>query len=276
MNCEQVKELLPDYLAGSLPENVRDEFQNHLAACAACREEANSLQGLWTGLSWLPEVEPGPAMDARFRGMLAAYRAGMDQPERRGARFARWLDWLVPGWFFQPAWQSAVVLLLFGGGLLAGWSLGRGAGEPSVAGGSEIAELRREVVNLKEQMALALLDQTSATERLRGVDWTSRLEQPDEEILRALLRALDLDPNVNVRLAAVAALQPFAREAVVQRLLLESLPRQPSPLVQAELINLLVSQEDKDLVPVLESMLNKGDLNETVRERAQWGLAQLG
>ena len=276
MNCEEVRGLFPDYLAGSLPDRVHAELTEHLEACVACREEQESLLGLWTKLSLLPEIEPSPAADSRFQTMLAAYRAGWDQPKHGSALRTRLRDWLGRRWLVQPAWQFAVVLLLFGGGLLAGWSLRRSGSGKDSSTGTQLAELRREILSLKEQTALALLQQPSASERLRGMDWTSRLDQPDEQVPRALLRALDSDPNVNVRLAAVEALQRFARQAPVRRALLNSLPRQPSPLVQVELIDLMVDLDDKETVPVLESLLNDRELNETVRERVRWGLAQLG
>jgi HEAT repeat protein len=125
-------------------------------------------------------------------------------------------------------------------------------------------------------MAIALIQQRSTIERLRGVEWASRLEQPDDAILAALLHALDSDPNVNVRLAAVEALLPFARQTSVRRALLDSLPRQQSPLVQVELIDLMVGLEERGLVPVLESLIDNPELNETVRERAKQGLAEFG
>jgi len=129
---------------------------------------------------------------------------------------------------------------------------------------------------MKEMVTLALLQQSSASERLRGVHWSYQLEQPDREVLSALLRALDSDPNVNVRLATVDALQQFARNAQVKQGLLDSLPRQQSPLVQIELINLMVELKEKESVPVLKALLQNSELNNSVRERAEWGLQKLG
>ena len=129
---------------------------------------------------------------------------------------------------------------------------------------------------MRQLVALALMQQASASERLRGVQWSHRLAQPDEQVLSALLRALDSDPNVNVRLAAVDALEQFARNAQVKKGLLDSLPRQNSPLVQIELINLMVELQEKESVPVLRTLLQNSELNESVRERAEWGLQRLG
>jgi len=271
MNCDRAKELFTDRLAGNLGDEARAELNAHLEKCAACREEQQGLEALWTRLSLLPELEPSPAADRSFATMLRGYREGLDQKEQ--APGPGLFGWLTGWWPAQPAWQFAAVLLLFGGGVVAGWKLGPGrAGSP----GSEVAELRQEVQNLKEQMALALLEENSAGERLMGVEWTSRLRQPDEQVLSALVRTLESDPNVNVRLAALDALQPFVRQPLVKKALLDSLPRQDSPLVQIELIHLLVEKEEKDSMPVLKALAENRDLDQSVRQRAWWGLSKLG
>jgi hypothetical protein len=280
MNCPQAKEHIPDYLAGNLDGAARAALEHHLEECAACREEHHSLGGLWTRLSSLPEATLSPDADRRFHAMLAAYRSGLDQKtSRRRPRF-NLADWIQRVWPTQPAWQWAGVLALFiilvGGGMLAGWNLRSGGMDRGAASGAAVAQLRQEILDLKGQMAIALLEQKSVSERLRGVEWTARLQPPDAQVLSALLRALDTDPNVNVRLAVVGALQPYASQTQVRQTLLSSLPRQPSPLIQVELIHMLVNLDEKGLIPVLKSMMDNQDTDTTVRERAKWGLAQLG
>jgi len=129
---------------------------------------------------------------------------------------------------------------------------------------------------MKQLVTLSLLQQQSASDRLRGVEWSYRLAPPDEQVLSALLRALDSDPNVNVRLAAVDALHQFGADSAVRKGLLRSLEVQRSPLVQFELINLMVDLKEKGSVPVLKELSQRQDLDPTVRERAEWGLQKLG
>lgn len=38
MTCRAVTDFILDYLSGSLPAEVLDEFERHLRACRACRE----------------------------------------------------------------------------------------------------------------------------------------------------------------------------------------------------------------------------------------------
>ena len=51
---------------------------------------------------------------------------------------------------------------------------------------SEVAQLRGEMYNMRQMVTLSLLQQQSASDRLRGVNWSYRVEQPDSEVLAAL------------------------------------------------------------------------------------------
>jgi hypothetical protein len=279
MNCERVKELFADYLVGCLDETAQAEVDSHLTACASCRGETRSLQAMWTKLALLPEVEPSPALDARFHALLEAYRQGMKQAERNAAKRVALRDWLARIWPREPALQFAVAVVLFAAGLLLGPSLTKSReNRPTDSGINDraLAQLRDEVASMKQLVTLSLLQQRSASDRLRGVEWSYRLAQPDEQVLSALLRALDSDPNVNVRLAAVDALHQFGTDETMRKGLLRSLAEQKSPLVQFELINLMVELKEKRSVPVLKELSQMQDLDPTVRERAAWGLRKLG
>ena len=279
MKCEQVREQFPDYLIEEIAASTRAEIDAHLGSCAACREEVASLNAIRTRLASLPDEEPSPASATNFHAMLEAYRQGMKEATGDSSRRRTLADWLGGLWSQQRVLQFAIAILLFAFGVLIGPSFARLQDYHAVVAATNdpaFARLRQEVSDMRQLVALALLLQASASERLRGVPWSHRLAQPDEQVLSALLRALDSDPNVNVRLAAVDALEQFARNAQVKKGLLDSLPRQNSPLVQIELINLMVELQEKESVPVLRTLLQNGELNESVRERAKWGLQRLG
>jgi len=279
MKCEQVRESFPDYLAGAIESASQADIDAHLAGCAACRDELSGLNALWARLGALPEEEPSPGSEARFHAMLEAYRQGMKQAQREGAPRVTLAKWLGGFWPRQPALQFAMALLLFALGLLIGSStLSRQAAGPAIGGPNEraLAQLREELSTMRQMVTLALLQQQSPSDRLRGVQWTYQMTRPDEQVLSALLRALDGDPNVNVRLAAVDALHQFASDALVRKGLLRSLAEQKSPLVQIELINLMVQLSAKESVPVLKELSQKQELDPAVRERVEWGLQKLG
>ena len=131
---------------------------------------------------------------------------------------------------------------------------------------ADIASLRTEVRNLREVVALSLLDQQSASERLRGIRYSAALEGADPEIVDALSRTLRSDPSVDVRLAAADALgrfplSPGARESAWQ--LLEN---DDSPLVQIAVIDLLSSRNDPAVRARLEKLLGRPGLDSNVRD----------
>jgi hypothetical protein len=141
---------------------------------------------------------------------------------------------------------------------------------------SEISAMRSEMRELREMVSLSLMQQQSASERLKGVTWTGQLDRPSGEVVSALLDALMHDPNVNVRLATIDALERFASREDVRRAAIEAVDRQMSPLVQIALIDFLVKTNERQSAPMLRRLAQDPQVNTAVRSRAAWGLQQLG
>src|SRR6266403_1018481 len=171
-----------------------------------------------------------------------------------------------------PVLQFGLALVLLVVGVAAGWRL---RPEPVVQPSGEITELRGELRQMRQMVALSLMQQQSASERLKGVNWSYQLQQPDREVLTALLDTLMHDPNVNVRLAAIDALRQFGGQPVVRSGVVEALGRQDSPMVQVALIDLVVDLKEKESVDTLRKLIQNEKLNEAVRTRAQKGLQEL-
>ena len=136
---------------------------------------------------------------------------------------------------------ASVLVALLGGALAAGWWLGGGG-----RSGDDLDSLRAEVRSLHEMVALSLLEQPKATDRLRGVDFGARLDRPDRPVVTALVDTVARDPNVNVRLAAIDALAPVASEPSVRDALIRALPQQDAPMVQIALADLLLDNDSDD------------------------------
>jgi hypothetical protein len=259
MTCEETKQLFADYWSQALSDADETALEAHLGGCVVCRVEAERLGALWRDLGKLPVAQPGPGLRTRFYESLAAYQRGagdrlMSPAHRLPSR--------------QLVWQIAAGIALLLIGLGAGYNL-RPNQNP------EVAQLREEVANMHQLVALSLLQQQSASERLRGVSYALRAEPNDSEVLGALLDRVNRDPNVNVRLAAVDALHPFASSPVTRNGILEALSKQDAPLVQVALIDLLVDLKVKQAEPELRQLLNNAAANAGVRQRAEWALERL-
>ncbi len=270
MKCNEARELFPDFWAGTLDETAQSKIRWHLASCAACRDENESLSTLWTKLGELPEQKPSAALRPRFYAMLEGYQQGLDQakPSRHWREVMdRWLGSLMPR---RPALQFGLAAVLLTVGVLGGYFL-----KPSVSNRDELAQLREEVHDMRQMVTVSLLKQQSAVERLKGVSWSNQVVHPDQELLSALLQTLNYDPNVDVRLAAVDALYRFSSDPTVRKGLIETLSRQDSPLVQIAVIDLLVQLQERQSIDVLKRLTRDQELNQAVRQRAQWGLQKL-
>jgi hypothetical protein len=265
MRCEQVQQRLADLLTSGSEAIDDPDVRTHLADCGACRREAAALEDLWTGLGRIPPAAAdSAAMRARFVSMLEGYEHGRD-----GAAASRMSGWLAGGWR-QPLVQFAAAAVL----LALGVAVGR-ASRPAPAS-DDIASVRSELRDMRQMVTLTLMQQQSASDRLKGVSWSSTLERPGREVVTALLDTLLHDPNVNVRLASIDALARFADQQQVRQGAIDALQSASSPMVQVALIDFVVGVHDSGSIETLKKLAADPSLDETVRQRATQGLDRLG
>jgi hypothetical protein len=266
MKCEEIAELLPDYLQDGLPEENKKIVERHLESCVECGEVA----GLWKKLALIPDEQPSPAGRARFEAMLQAYQAGQGREvvTRRTDKGASL--WSVFEWMRSPvgavAWSIALVAL----GTYMGLQLGS-----AKSNSKDLAAMHTELTNMRQMVALSMLQQQSASQRLEGVTWTRREEHLDPQVLSALVHTLRYDPSVDVRLAALDALSRHSGQPQVKKTVVDALQEQQSPLMQVALIDQLVEWRDAEAAPGLEKLRQLPNLNPTVRQRADWAISKL-
>lgn len=255
MNCEDARTQFVDYWRGTL-DDANGEFHAHLATCERCRAEAEELKDLWGTLGSLPEQDPGLGLRVRFYDSLRSWR----QREEQRRQFFWWLH--------HPAFQAAAAMAILVVGIGTGYLL-RGRDT------AEVSQLRGEVYNMRQLVALSLLQQQSASDRLRGVNYAYRVEQSDPQVLSALLTTVDHDSSVDVRLAAVDALKKFTDSPVGKKGLVQALGKQESPLVQIAILDEIVEVHEKSAVPAIQSLIASNGVNPEVKQHAQWALRQL-
>jgi hypothetical protein len=270
MTCDEAKLLLPEYWNESLSQAQELAFDAHLSTCEACRAETERLGSLWRGLAILPDAFPEPRAQVRdrFYDSLAAFRHGLESAPRRGFR-----EKLAALWPKQAAWQMAISFALLVLGVGVGYAIRKPEAQPAAS--SDVAQLRSEVSNMRQMVALSLMQQQSAGERLRGVSWAYRVEPSDTEVLSALLSTVNNDASVNVRLAAVDALHPFGASPVTRTAITQSIRKQTSPLMQVALIDLLVDLKVVEASAELKRLSADETIDPSVRERARWALGKL-
>jgi hypothetical protein len=270
MRCSDASTHLFEDATGTLSDDLRREVAAHVAECPTCAAEAQELRHLWQGLDNIPPERSDPfERRRRFDVMLAAYEVGAATGSGRLG---------VPSfvaWFWQPMVRPAWALAVAAAALVIGVAAGQRAAAPAATSESDLRVLRNEVTDLRQMVSLSLLQQQSASERLKGVAWASQLESSDNTVVTALLEALSNDPNVNVRLASVDALKRFATQDTVRRGAVTALERQTSPLVQIALIDFVVEAGLPDAGTTLRRLAGNDMVHEAVRARAEQGLRQV-
>ena len=246
MNCEEIGELLPDYLQGGLNADRAAVVEKHLAECAACGQEA----ALWQKLALLPEEQPSPALESRFKAMLESYQEGRWERSSLAVEKTKTpapMLWGLGNWRQLPA-AGIVWACLF---LACGYFIGKRAdGGANTEVQKQLADLQGELAATRQTVALSMLQQQSASQRLEGVSWTTRL-------------------------AALDALSRYGDRPEVRRELVDVLQTTQSPMVQVALIDLLVDLHDKSAVPQFRKFQQDPHVNPTVKKRVDWGIQQL-
>jgi hypothetical protein len=238
-----------DTLGGLLPDGVDSA-------------ESADLEATWRMLAAIPAPAPDTG---RMRARLDATMDVIQQPHA----IAR--PRLLRSYAIQGLAAAAVLLI----GIAIGW-LAASARSSTASSNEQMAAMRGELRDLREMVSLSLMQQPSASERLKGVSWTGNIDRPSAEVVSALLDALMHDPNVNVRLATIDALERFASRDDVRRDTVQAVQQQRSPLVQIALIDFMVTTNDRQSAPVLRRLSMDPQVNDAVRARAAWGLQQLG
>ncbi len=305
MPCQKHNDLLERWWNDRLTEVERAELEAQLSGCEDCRRELEGSRELWELMAYMPVPEPSGEMQAQFNAMLESYKVSEGGKKRSLGIAALWQLFAIrPG----VAMGSSVVLLLMGLGLgllinkpktvivqsaavapvkakapdtgMAVSPAIQVAEKPvvEVKPGSESKQLEAltaQVHEMREIMMLSLLQNPSASERLRAVSYTSEIRRVNPNIAAALLATLNNDPNINVRLTTLEALTHFARDPVVREGLIQSILQQESPLVQAALADVMLKLQEKRAIQPFKKLLQQKDLNGMVRVKIEQTITRL-
>jgi anti-sigma-K factor RskA len=267
MNCEEIAQLLPDYLHGGMSADQSARVRDHIEQCTACRDDVE----MWQKLAVLPEEKPSAELRSRFNTMLESYQQGRWEKAQLAREHGKFLDLkALVTWARTPAFSAAWAAVLVICSFLAGRYVDR-----DHSSAEQLTQLRTELKTTQQLMVVSMLRQQSASERLQGVSFSRREGEADPKVLDALLHTLRYDSSVDVRLAALDVLSHYGNRPEVHQGLLEALQGQQSPLVQLSLIDVLVEQHSPGTAEELKQFQTNPKLDPSVRKRAEWGIQQL-
>ena len=209
--------------------------------------------------------EPSAEMGQKFQAMLEEAKKARFQEDRATVR--------RPSPFFNLRFgllpRLAVVLSL----VVVGWFLGyQLTPRPERA---RIDLLASEVREMKRTVMLAMLENSSAAERMKAVQYAQDVTEPDESVLDALARTVNDDPNVGVRLMAVNALAHYAACPRAREALIQSIVWQKSPLVQLVLADVMLALNEKRAVEPIRRIIASPMVDDSVRSKLETTVREL-
>ncbi len=154
MNCEESKNLITISVFGKLSASEKAQLETHIKECPVCANIFKKAAKLSESFNESEEIIlPDKEKSWQIISAKALKRKG------------RWLESFVPK---KPVLQYSFALLLilvgFAGGYFvhSGWQTGR-----------EIAQLRQEVLQIREMTAVSLIRQETLNAKLKKVDMSS-------------------------------------------------------------------------------------------------------
>jgi hypothetical protein len=266
MKCENDKEQITRWINNEMTATERNAFELHLSGCAECSQELKAEQRLWNLVGEVPAPQPSADMSTRFWSMLEEYK---EKQRPKTNPVSGFIEKLRQLWTLQPGMQLAYTILLVVIGLGFGYFLNRQGENSGYANKQEIASLSSQVHEMKEMMMLSLLENPSASERIRGVSYTSEIKSVNKEVIEALFSTLNDDPNVNVRLVTLEALAQYSNDPVVREGLVKSIVQQDSPLMQSALADVMLRLRVKRSVPSFKKLLQQKNLDHSIRKKIE-------
>jgi len=305
MTCDAVTKAIPLCYYGELAPDVEDSVEEHLHACASCREELDRQKSLATALDQR-QLEPPPNLLAECRHELirAVYREQAPAVHHRASdpwglfREAFHSLWHPGIRFTRPA--GAVALLALGFFAARFVNFGQGGGlslagttpdaivssirsvQPDSTGRVQIAldETHRRVIsgllddqNIRRLLLAAAREPDNPGVRVESVELLKD-HSASAEVRSALLEAVTHDTNPGVRLKALEGLKSFAGDPDVRKTLAQVLLKDVNPGVRMQVIDLLIAHKDDATVSVLQTLVGKED-NSYVRMRCQNALRDM-
>jgi len=258
MKENKLTEWIIDYLNGDLDAEQEARFFRILKEEGYDPDDLKKLEKLDKRLEMLSPPDVPEQMHNKFYSMLEEEKLKRENTYSPVHSLLSGIARAItPANFYRLAYS---VLLLFAGWAAGHWIL------PDRQLEMRTSNMEDEIHEMRKAMALTLLQQPEATLRLKAVHYTTETRNPDETVILALLNTLNKDVNINVRLASLDALINYTDNPVVREGLVQSIAGQDSPLVQMALAELMIALQEKRSLPELRKLLEKKDLNKTVRK----------
>lgn len=255
---EAIKQLVLKFNRGAASPEEEAQLEIYIEQGLVEVEELEELNRLGNHLEVLGYLQSKNALQHNFQNMMAAEKARLERSP--GVMIRKFLQ---QRWILSPVLQAAILIVVLGLGFILGYWL-----RPSQsADKQDLAIISNELNDVKEMMMLSLLENESTPDRLKAVKMSEELGDASVTVTDALLKTLNNDKSVNVRLAALESLYQYAENPNVREGLIRSIRNQNSPLVQMALAEVMASLQEKRSVEEFEKLLKSNKSPAEVKEK---------
>jgi hypothetical protein len=260
MEREKLESLIIDYIDNKLNSVDRHMVEQELVKNADAYKVYEELREVMHVMDRSARLEPSSKLKSGFEQALT--------DEMATTKSGRTI-------FFQPVFYrvaAAVALLLMGA--MIGYYYSK-QNDARLAEIEKKMEEQRQQMEFTNKMLAMMTNDQSASQRIQGVNVAMTVEKVDDKIVKALVKTLNEDPNTNVRLAALEALGKFHQEKNVREHLIQSLSIQKDPVIQIELIQMMVQMKEKSVVDDLQKIVDDVETMMAVKDEAYSGIMKL-
>src|SRR5580698_6771712 len=264
MDCKEVQALMIDYLDRAVGAEGAAAMRAHLLGCELCRKEVEEMRELLLAMADQELRQPGPGLRENFQVMLQS-ELNMETTDdllrrARGGKVEHVETRKGIGWMV-----AAACILLVGGF----WMGTMGSGRKGSDTAQQLTSMQKEIKGMKEVLLYSLIDDESASQRIKAVSYAEAIPNPDKKVIDVLVNTLNHDKSVNVRLAALYSLGSWSDNQTVRDSLVTSLTGQKEPLIQVMLINLLAAKKESRAIAPIKDILSNSNTLPEVKEVAQ-------
>lgn len=232
------------------------EFESIKGKNGLSEQENEELKNLFEKLGEIDVPEPSGKMKQSFYQKLDDYKLKKSAFSRFRLRLPTFEDLFGAG---SPVLRPAFTVIIFLLGTIAGLVINGNR--------KESTQLISELQNSQKTLMLTLLEQPSATSRLKAVNLTDELGKPDQIVIEALFTTLNNDENINVRMAALEALFRYSKLPEVRQGLVEAISHQNSPMILVTLSKAMVLLQEKGSVDEFNKLLDLGTIDEKAKNK---------
>lgn len=260
MKKEKLESLLIDYIDGTINMIDKQMIEKELTHNSEVYKLYRELREVMQLMDKEGAIEPGASMKDKFQNILTK-----EITENLSSKSV----------FLSPVFYRAaavVALLVLGGSI--GFLISKQNDKRLDVIADKLKSQEKQLSITREMMA-KLANEQSASQRIQGVNVALKFEKADDEIVTALVKTMNEDPNTNVRLAALEALSKFIDEPTVKKALTNSLSKQKDPHVQIALIRILVKIKEKGVVKDLQKIVDDESTIKAVKDEAYSGILRL-